>query len=101
MLDKEDHLPYRRKLIEVALPLDIPCDNLGWDIESAIQGTRKLRFIEVKGRIEGAEMVTVSKNEILAGLNKPEDYILAVVEVSFPNDQPQTKQPHYIRRPFR
>ena len=83
------------------LPVDMSRDNLGWDIESAIQGTGKLRFIEVKGRIEGAETVTVSKNEILAGLNKPEDYILAVVEVSFPNDQPQTKRPHYIRRPFR
>ena len=50
-------------------------------------GTGRLRFIEVKGRITGAETVTVTKNEILAGLNKPEDYWLAVVEVSFADGQ--------------
>ena len=93
VMEKEQELGY--------LPADVHRDNLGWDIESAIPGTGKLRFIEVKGRIEGAETVTVSKNEILAGLNKPEDYILAVVEVSFTNDQAQAKLPHYILRPFR
>ena len=40
-----------------------------------------MRFIEVKGRIEGAETVTITKNEILTALNKPEDYLLAIVEV--------------------
>jgi hypothetical protein len=83
------------------LPVDVHRENLGWDIESAIPGTGKLRFIEVKGRIEGAETVTVSKNEILAGLNKPDDYILAVVEVNFQEDRPQIKGCHYIRQPFR
>jgi Domain of unknown function (DUF3883) len=34
----------------------------------------------VKGRISGAETVTVTKNEILYSLNKPDDYILAIVE---------------------
>jgi len=42
----------------------------------------------------------VSKNEILAGLNKPEDYILAVVEVNFQEDRPQIMGCHYIRQPF-
>ena len=93
VLEKERELGY--------LPVDVHRDNLGWDIESAIPNTGKLRFIEVKGRIEGAETVTVSKNEILAGLNKPEDYILAVVEVSFDGDQAQIQQTHYIHRPFR
>jgi superfamily II DNA or RNA helicase len=83
------------------IPVDVSKDNLGWDIESVIPGTGKLRFIEVKGRVEGAETVTVSKNEILAGLNKPDDYILAVVEVNFQEDRPQIKGCHYIRRPFR
>src|SRR5262245_11575267 len=31
---------------------------------------RELRFIEVKGRVEGADTVTVTKNEILYSLNK-------------------------------
>jgi hypothetical protein len=38
-------------------------------------------LIEVKGRIEGAETVTVTKNEILAALNKPDNFILALVQV--------------------
>jgi hypothetical protein len=83
------------------LPLDVHRDNLGWDIEAAIPNSGRLRFIEVKGRIEGAQTITVSKNEILAGLNKPEDYILAVVEVSFEGDQARAKGAQYILRPFR
>jgi hypothetical protein len=82
-------------------PLDVSKANLGWDIESRVPGTGKLRFIEVKGRIEGATTVTVSKNEILAGLNKPEDFILAVVEVSFEAEQATPKGIEYIPMPFR
>lgn len=63
------------------LPVDVHRENLGWDIESAVPGSDRLRFIEVKGRVEGADTITVSKNEILAGLNMPDDYILAIVEV--------------------
>ena len=40
-----------------------------------------MRFIEVKGRVAGATSVTITKNEILTALNKPDDYILALVEV--------------------
>lgn len=42
--------------------------------------TGRLRFIEVKGRVRGATTVTVTKNEILTALNKPDDFILTVVE---------------------
>ncbi|MGD9714395.1 MAG: DUF3883 domain-containing protein, partial [Thermomicrobiales bacterium] len=41
----------------------------------------RLRFIEVKGRVKGATTITITKNEILTGLNKPDDYILAVCVV--------------------
>jgi len=54
-----------------------------------------LRFIEVKGRAKGAQVVTVTKNEILTGLNKPEDFILALVVVDG-----EAATPWYIRRPF-
>ena len=54
-----------------------------------------MRFIEVKGRASGAATVTVSKNEILTGLNKPEEFILAIVEV----DGDKTKIV-YLKRPF-
>ena len=43
-------------------------------------GTGRLRFIEVKGRVTGADTLTVTKNEILYSLNKPDDFILAIVE---------------------
>ena len=49
--------------------------------QSAILGTGRLRFLEVKGRVAGAKTVTVTKNEILTALNKPDDFILAIVEV--------------------
>lgn len=62
-------------------PFDVSREKKGYDIESRIPGTGKLRFIEVKGRAKGAETVTVSKREIISGLNKPEDFILAMVVV--------------------
>ena len=81
--------------------LDVHRDNLGWDIEYAIPNSGKLRFIEVKGRVEGADTITVSKNEILAGLNKPESFLLAVVEIGFEVEQAKASNVHYIQRPFR
>jgi len=92
VMEKERSLGYS--------PVDVHRENLGWDIESAVTGSGKLRFIEVKGRIEGTETITVSKNEILAALNKPEDYILAVVEVDFVDGSAVPTHVHYIRRPF-
>ena len=63
-------------------PVDVSSQKCGYDIESLIRdGKGKMRFIEVKGRIAGAATVTVSKNEILTALNKPDDFILALVEV--------------------
>ena len=77
-------------------PVDRELDKLGYDIESRVPGTGKLRFMEVKGRIQGAPTVTVTKNEVLTSLNKPDDYILAIVE--FQNGG--TEQVHYVRQPF-
>jgi hypothetical protein len=76
-------------------PVDREADKLGYDIESRVPGTGKLRFIEVKGRITGAETITVTRNEILYSLNKPDDFILAIVE--FDGDGHRV---HYVRRPF-
>src|SRR6266568_1104565 len=77
-------------------PIDRELEKLGYDIESRVPGTGKLRFIEVKGRISDADIVTVTRNEILYSLNKPDDFILAIV--GFDGDQHQV---HYIRQPFR
>jgi len=78
-------------------PTDREFDKLGYDIESRVPGTGKLRFIEVKGRVESAATVTVTRNEILYSLNKPDDFILAIVEFG----QDGTHRIHYCREPFR
>src|SRR5439155_10277382 len=78
-------------------PTDREFEKLGYDIESRVPGTGKLRFIEVKGRDASAATITVTKNEILYSLNKPEDFILAVVEFR----EYSTHRTHYLRRPFR
>lgn len=77
-------------------PTDRELEKLGYDIESRIPNTGKLRFIEVKGRTTDATTITVTKNEILYSLNKPDDFILAIVE--FLNDGDH--RVHYVRRPF-
>ncbi len=80
-------------------PTDREFDKLGYDIESrVVSGPDKgrLRFIEVKGRVTGADTVTVTKNEILTSLNKPDDFILAMVEF-LDGDEHRV---HYLRRPF-
>jgi len=78
-------------------PTDREFEKLGYDIESRVPGAGKLRFIEVKGRVAGAPTITVTKNEILYSLNKPEDFILAIVE--FVDDE--AHKAHYLRQPFR
>jgi superfamily II DNA or RNA helicase len=77
-------------------PVDREIDKLGYDIESRVPGKGTLRFIEVKGRISEATTLTVTKNEILYSLNKPESYILAMVEF-LANDQHRVR---YLREPF-
>jgi SNF2 family DNA or RNA helicase len=78
-------------------PTDREFEKLGYDIESRVPGTGKLRFIEVKGRVSGAPTVTVTRNEILYSLNKPEDFILAIVEFTGED----THRAHYLRQPFK
>jgi hypothetical protein len=77
-------------------PRDVSSENLGYDVESKVPENGRLLFIEVKGRAAGATTVTITKNEILTALNKPDDFILAVVEVG----GDEARKPVYIRRPF-
>ena len=83
-------------------PKDVSAAKCGYDVESFVPETVRrleayaLRFIEVKGRAKGATTVTVSKNEILTALNKPEEFILAIVEV----DGSDTHTV-YLKHPFK
>ncbi|MDR3600343.1 MAG: helicase-related protein [Desulfosporosinus sp.] len=90
--------------IEVELgfmPHDVSADKCGYDIESTIPKELRhdsacLRFIEVKGRAKGSTSVTVTKNEILTALNKPDEFILAIVEVDG-----LLTHTIYLKKPFR
>lgn len=88
VMKEEERLGFR--------PTDRETDKLGYDIESAVPGTGKLRFIEVKGRASGQETVTITHNEIVYSLNQPDDFILAIVEFL----DRDVHRLHYIRRPF-
>ena len=77
-------------------PIDREFERVGYDIESRVPGTGRLRFIEVKGRVAGADTITVTKNELLTSLNKPDDFILALVEFR----DAEELQVRYLRRPF-
>lgn len=77
-------------------PRDVSSERCGYDIESRNPQNGALLFIEVKGRVAGVGSVTVTKNEILTGLNKPEQFILALVIV----DQETIEPPIYVRQPF-
>ena len=87
VLDTERRLGY--------VPRDVSAEKLGYDVESSIPNTGRLRFIEVKGRIAGARTVTITSGEIRAGLNKPENFILAIVQIDG-----EATTPRYIRQPF-
>lgn len=81
-------------------PQDRSADNCGYDIESVVPDSARdsgcaLRMIEVKGRAAGSTTVTVSHNEVMCALNRPDAFILALVEV----DGGVTRTT-YIKRPF-
>lgn len=80
--------------------IDVSAQKCGWDVTSlpkAVDG--KLppsRHIEVKGRVKGSSTVTVTRNEILYGLNQQDKFILAIVLV----DGDQHEGPFYVTKPF-
>ena len=84
-------------------PSDVSAAKCGYDVESLIPEDMRqrlnayaLRLIEVKGRAKGATTVTISRNEIATGLNKADQFILAIVEV----DGSRTKTV-YLKNPFK
>lgn len=78
-------------------PTDVSSQNRGYDIESRDPVTGHLRFIEVKGRVAGAAIVTLTRNEILTALNKPEAWFLAIVSL----ESGVAARPRYFKEPFR
>jgi hypothetical protein len=77
-------------------PRNVMDENLGYDVESRDPATGRLRFVEVKGRDAGAETLTLTRNECMAGMNSRGDYWLAVVPV---RDGMAAGEPRYVPDP--
>ena len=81
--------------------VDVSADRCGWDLSSyppAANGVQPdARHIEVKGRVNGATTITVTRNEILYAVNQGGRFDLAIV---FVNADDSTDGPHYLHNPF-
>jgi superfamily II DNA or RNA helicase len=92
VMDKESSFGHKTK--------DVSAEKCGWDITArppAVNGViPEDRHIEVKGRAKGQSTITVSRNEILYGLNQTDKFLLAIVIV----DGNDFEGPFYIRAPF-
>lgn len=79
---------------------DVSQEKCGWDITSqppSLDGKlAQARHIEVKGRAKGQSTITVSRNEIIYGLNQTDQFILAIVIV----DGDSHQGPYYLKNPF-
>ena len=82
--------------------VDVSAQKCGWDITSyapVVDGKMpESRHIEVKGRIQGATTVTVTKNEIFESWNQGGKYHLAIVLVG---EDDSIDGPHYVPHPFK
>ena len=76
-------------------PREMPPNNKGYDVESK-DDAGVLWFIEVKGRVAGADNFTITRSEIGVGRNKPDSHILALAEVA----DGVASDVRYVRRAF-
>lgn len=78
------------------VPVDVSAQKIGYDIASHDPKSGHLRFIEVKGRIDGADTVMITRQEIITSLHEPEKFILAIVSVN----GGFAHAPRYVRGPL-
>jgi hypothetical protein len=62
-------------------PEDVAAQKLGYDVASFDLRADRMRFIEVKGRVDGADTVMITRQEVITSLHEPEKFILALVQV--------------------
>jgi hypothetical protein len=77
-------------------PIDVSAQKIGYDIASLNPTAGHLRFIEVKGRIDGADSVMITRQEVITSLHEPDKFILAVVSVV----DGLAREPRYVRGPL-
>ncbi|EWH01926.1 DUF3883 domain-containing protein [Halomonas sp. BC04] len=80
---------------------DVSAQKCGWDVTArppanADGSILPDRHIEVKGRAKGQSTITVSRNEIIYGLNQADKFWLAIVIV----EGESVEGPFYVQRPF-
>ncbi|WP_445192771.1 helicase-related protein [Sphingomonas sp. Tas61C01] len=75
------------------VPTDVSAQKIGYDVVSYDPATKHLRFIEVKGRVQGADTVMITRQEVITSLHEPDKYILAVVHV----ENGEAGAPRYVR----
>jgi superfamily II DNA or RNA helicase len=78
-------------------PEEMPHHNPGFDVRSVRPNGQAVR-IEVKGRIDGVDTLSITKNGVVTAKNLGDDYRLALVKISrdgAPNDAVR-----YLVRPF-
>jgi superfamily II DNA or RNA helicase len=78
-------------------PVEMPHNHPGYDVRSTTP-TNATLFLEVKGRIEGADSFVVTQNELRFASNVPDAYVLALVEVSA--EGADRDRVHYLARPY-
>jgi len=78
------------------VPSDVSAQKIGYDIVSFDPRTKHLRFIEVKGRVQGAESVMITRQEVITSLHEPDKYILAIVLV----EGGVARDPRYVCGPL-
>jgi hypothetical protein len=79
--------------------IEVSAQKCGWDITSMASAgdlSQPTRHIEVKGRTKLASTITVTRNEVMYGLNQADKFVLAIVLI----DGDQTDGPYYLRQPF-
>jgi len=74
-------------------PTDVSAQKVGYDIASYDPRADHLRFIEVKGRIDGADTVMITRQEVITSLHEPDKFILAIVQV----ENGFAREPRYVR----
>jgi hypothetical protein len=81
--------------------VDVSAQKCGWDLSSYPPSEDnkqpEARHIEVKGRVVGANTVTISRNEMIYALNQADKFLLAIVLVG---EHDVLDGPHYLRNPF-
>lgn len=74
-------------------PEDVSAQKIGYDIASYDPEADHMRFIEVKGRIDTADSVIITRQEVITSLHEPEKFILAIVQIG----DGYVNAPRYLR----